>query len=102
MFLFLSYADLLFYLFQTKHSGIRSECPDLGPNQFAKVISRLKVLIVFHVVAMVDFQSRFRLYGHGYTAPETKYPVATYRELYHEQAPHLFKRRPKGKSKNFL
>lgn len=45
---------------------------------------------------MVDFQSRFRLYGHGYTAPETKYPVATYRELYHEQAPHLFKRRPKA------
>ena len=45
---------------------------------------------------MVDFQSRFRLYGHGYTCPEVKYPVATNRELYHEQAPLLFKRRPKG------
>lgn len=45
---------------------------------------------------MVDFQSRFRLYGHGYTCPEVKYPVATNRELYHEQAPLLFKRRPKA------
>ena len=51
------------------------------------------------VAVMVDFQSRFRLYGHGYTAPAVKYPVATFRELYHEQAPLLFKRRPKGKKK---
>jgi hypothetical protein len=45
---------------------------------------------------MVDFQSRYRLYGHGYTSPELKYPVPTYRELYHNKAPTIFSRRPKG------
>ena len=59
----------------------------------------LTVFVETLVAVMVDFQSRFRLYGHGYTAPEVKYPVATFRELYHEQAPLLFKRRPKGKKK---
>lgn len=44
---------------------------------------------------MVDFQSRYRLYGHGYTSPELKYPVPTYRELYHNTAPTIFSRRPR-------
>nr|XP_022290776.1 E3 ubiquitin-protein ligase TRIM71-like [Crassostrea virginica]XP_022290778.1 E3 ubiquitin-protein ligase TRIM71-like [Crassostrea virginica]XP_022290779.1 E3 ubiquitin-protein ligase TRIM71-like [Crassostrea virginica] len=44
---------------------------------------------------MVDFQSRYRLYGHGYTSPELKYPVPSYRELYHSKAPTIFSRRPK-------
>lgn len=46
---------------------------------------------------MVDFQSRYRLYGHGYTSPELKYPVPTYRELYHNTAPTIFSRRPRSK-----
>ncbi|WAR08073.1 TRIM2-like protein [Mya arenaria] len=43
---------------------------------------------------MVDFQSRFRMYSYGFTSPERKIPVATRRELYHDTAPLIFKRRP--------
>lgn len=45
---------------------------------------------------MVDYQSRYRLYGHGYTAPDVRYSVQTFKELYHDRAPYLFNRRPKG------
>lgn len=45
---------------------------------------------------MVDFQSRYRMYGHGYTSPVLKYPVPTHRELHHETAPKIFKRRPRA------
>lgn len=43
---------------------------------------------------MVDFQSHFRMYGHGYTSPDLRIPVAKRRELNHELAQVIFKRRP--------
>lgn len=54
------------------------------------------VTVIWKEPTMVDFQSRYRLYGHGYTSPELKYPVPSYRELYHSKAPTIFSRRPKS------
>ncbi|XP_069126937.1 tripartite motif-containing protein 2-like [Argopecten irradians] len=45
---------------------------------------------------MVDYLSRYRLYGHGYTSPEQRYPITTYREIYRDSAPHIFGRRPRS------
>ncbi|XP_060597981.1 tripartite motif-containing protein 3-like isoform X2 [Ruditapes philippinarum] len=43
---------------------------------------------------MVDFQSHFRMYGHGYTSPDLRAPVSKRREENHHLAQILFHRRP--------
>ncbi|XP_045196910.1 tripartite motif-containing protein 2-like [Mercenaria mercenaria] len=43
---------------------------------------------------MVDFQSHFRMYGHGYTSPDLRTPVTKRRARNHDLAQILFRRRP--------
>ncbi|KAK3582054.1 hypothetical protein CHS0354_025660 [Potamilus streckersoni] len=45
---------------------------------------------------MVDYLSRFRMYGLGYTAIVPRNPAPTLREHYHETAPKVFNRRPRA------
>ncbi|XP_076079618.1 protein meiotic P26-like [Mytilus galloprovincialis] len=45
---------------------------------------------------MVDYLSRYRLYGHGYTSPDIRSSVPSLKELYHDRSPYIFNRRPKA------
>ncbi|KAK3098827.1 hypothetical protein FSP39_023486 [Pinctada imbricata] len=81
--------------------GFRPTCLDnavaeTGFREKKKSFSETFLVPGTYRADMVDFQSRYRLYGHGYTSPDHRYPVATHKELYHEKAPKIFNRRPRA------